>query len=298
MKILIVDDSRAMRMIVKKTLRRAGFGEHTMQEARDGQEALTQIINDPPKVVISDWFMPNMSGIDLLKSLQEGTFDGSFGFITSAATSDQHKSAEDMGAEFILDKPIDPNTLRDTLQKLGLSAVAGRENLGVGTGAIGLHPAGVEQAFNSLLQRQSTVVKGRSINIRARRQNVAALYRDEEGEVAAACVCSFEVALSMGSALSLVPTGIFREHLKTKKTDANMEENLHEVFNVFGRILSKERRQALTLSEVQVLYDIPERSLRQLVRHGESASVQVEVQSYGRGPLSFFFQRKESTPSS
>ena len=69
MKILIVDDSTAMRMIVKKTLRLAGFEGHDISECEDGAKALAAIKTSKPDLVLSDWNMPNMTGLQLLEAL-------------------------------------------------------------------------------------------------------------------------------------------------------------------------------------------------------------------------------------
>ena len=58
MRILIVDDSRAMRMIVARTLRMAGYDEHELIEAVDGLHALEVVAQEPPDVVLCDWNMP------------------------------------------------------------------------------------------------------------------------------------------------------------------------------------------------------------------------------------------------
>ncbi|HYQ16974.1 MAG TPA: response regulator, partial [Polyangiaceae bacterium] len=67
--ILVVDDSKAMRLIVRRTLRQAGFGDYEVAEAANGVEALQQIAQAAPALVISDWNMPEMTGIELLQEL-------------------------------------------------------------------------------------------------------------------------------------------------------------------------------------------------------------------------------------
>ena len=67
MKILIVDDSRAMRSMIRRTLRQAGFGRHTVLEAADGLEALELIKDDRPHFILADWNMPRMNGLDLTR---------------------------------------------------------------------------------------------------------------------------------------------------------------------------------------------------------------------------------------
>ena len=70
MRILIVDDSRAMRAIVRRHLAQAGFGDAEIEEAEDGKQALDQIAASRPDVVLSDWNMPVMTGIELLEHLR------------------------------------------------------------------------------------------------------------------------------------------------------------------------------------------------------------------------------------
>ena len=70
MKILIADDSRVMRQIVTRTLRQAGFGDHDLVEAADGRQAYDKTVAEKPDLVISDWNMPEMTGIEVLRKLR------------------------------------------------------------------------------------------------------------------------------------------------------------------------------------------------------------------------------------
>jgi two-component system chemotaxis response regulator CheY len=106
MKILIVDDSKVMRMIVHRTLRQAGFRGHDVAEAVDGADALEQIREDPPDLVLCDWNMPKMSGIELLEALRAAKVDLTFGFVTSEGTAEMRSRAQDAGARFLISKPF------------------------------------------------------------------------------------------------------------------------------------------------------------------------------------------------
>src|SRR5258708_36464886 len=101
MKIMIVDDSTAMRMIVKKTLRLAGFEGHDITEADDGAKALAAIKTSKPDLVLSDWNMPNMTGLQLLEALVSGGGKGTIGFVTTEATPDMRAQAIGAGAEIL-----------------------------------------------------------------------------------------------------------------------------------------------------------------------------------------------------
>jgi two-component system, chemotaxis family, chemotaxis protein CheY len=115
MKILIVDDSSAMRMIVKKTLRLAGFEGHDITEADDGAKALTAIKGATPDLVLSDWNMPNMTGIELLENLGKEGIKVKFGFVTTEATVDMRQRAASAGAKFLISKPFTPESFKEIL---------------------------------------------------------------------------------------------------------------------------------------------------------------------------------------
>jgi two-component system chemotaxis response regulator CheY len=115
MKILIVDDSSAMRMIVKRTLRLAGFEGHTVTEAEDGEKALAAIKTSAPELVLSDWNMPNMTGIQLLEALSADKIRLTFGFVTTEATADMRAKATSAGARFLISKPFTPESFKEQL---------------------------------------------------------------------------------------------------------------------------------------------------------------------------------------
>jgi two-component system chemotaxis response regulator CheY len=115
MKILIVDDSAAMRMIVKKTLRLAGFEGHDISEADDGAKALAAIKTAKPDLVLSDWNMPNMTGLQLLEQLGTDGVKVAFGFITTEATPDMRMKAIGAGAKFLISKPFTPESFKECL---------------------------------------------------------------------------------------------------------------------------------------------------------------------------------------
>lgn len=116
MRIMVVDDSSAMRMIVMRTLRKAGFRDHTFTEAGDGAQALQAIRDDPPDLVLSDWNMPQMTGIELLQQLRSDGSEIGFGFVTSEFTQEMRDRAREAGALFLIAKPFTEDSFRDTLE--------------------------------------------------------------------------------------------------------------------------------------------------------------------------------------
>ena len=115
MRILIVDDSRVMRQIVTRTLRQAGYDDHEVVEAENGREALQKVASEAPDLVLSDWNMPELTGIEFLRALRAGGNDVRFGFVTSESTDAMRATAEQAGALFLIGKPFTAETFAEQL---------------------------------------------------------------------------------------------------------------------------------------------------------------------------------------
>jgi two-component system chemotaxis response regulator CheY len=106
MKILIADDSRAMRMVIRAMLREAGFRGLDIVEAVDGADALVKAGTEAPDLVISDWNMPNKTGIEFLQELRAAGNKVTFGFVTTEVSHEQRAKAGEFGAAFVIAKPF------------------------------------------------------------------------------------------------------------------------------------------------------------------------------------------------
>lgn len=115
MKILVVDDSRAMRRIVARSIRQAGFEGHEILEAGNGREGLESVHSQQPDLVLSDWHMPEMTGIEFLQAMNAENLDIPFGFVTSESTADMVEQATEAGAVFLLAKPFTPDDMAQVL---------------------------------------------------------------------------------------------------------------------------------------------------------------------------------------
>ena len=118
MKVLIVDDSRVMRQIVQRTLRQAGYTDLELMEAANGLEAYQLAVQHGPDLVLSDWNMPEMNGIDLLRSLRGMGDAVPFGFVTSESTQEMRQKAQDAGALFLVVKPFTAEQLVAVVNKV------------------------------------------------------------------------------------------------------------------------------------------------------------------------------------
>src|SRR4051794_15537022 len=116
MRLLIVDDSRVMRQIVARTLRQAGFTGHDLVEAANGVEGLTAVARYEPHVVLADWNMPEMNGMEMLATLRARGDATPFGFVTSEGSSEMIDRATAAGAMFVITKPFTAAGLREKLE--------------------------------------------------------------------------------------------------------------------------------------------------------------------------------------
>ena len=115
MNILIVDDSAAMRIIVQRALREAGFEGHNITEAEDGAVALESVMEEEPDLILCDWNMPNMNGPELLQALNNEGSEAVFGFVTTEATPAMRDKANQLGADFLISKPFTAQDFADAL---------------------------------------------------------------------------------------------------------------------------------------------------------------------------------------
>ena len=118
MKILIVDDSKAMRLIIRRTLRKAELDNHDFAEASNACQALEMIEAEQPDLIMVDWNMPEMTGIEMIQELKNRGISVNTGFITSEGTNDFRQQAIEAGAKFFITKPFTVETIKTQLSSL------------------------------------------------------------------------------------------------------------------------------------------------------------------------------------
>lgn len=118
LKILAVDDFSTMRRIVKNLLRQLGY--HNVSEAEDGAMALGILQKEPFDFVISDWNMPNMTGLELLKAIRaDNNLKGiPVLLITAEALKENVVEAVKAGANGYIVKPFTPDTLQEKIDTI------------------------------------------------------------------------------------------------------------------------------------------------------------------------------------
>lgn len=113
--VLVVDDSRAQRAILSLQLRRWGY---QVTEAASGEEALAACAARPFDLVLSDWMMPGMSGLEFCKAFRALPREnyGYFLLLTSKSEKTEVADGLEQGADDFLTKPVNPDELRARLR--------------------------------------------------------------------------------------------------------------------------------------------------------------------------------------
>jgi len=110
MNTLIVDDDEIALMILEETLRRAG---HNVTVARNGREALERLRQNECRLIVSDWEMPGMSGVDLFRAIRADHYGGYVYLILLTCRDTPTERVEGLraGADDFITKPFDPAEL-------------------------------------------------------------------------------------------------------------------------------------------------------------------------------------------
>jgi len=118
LKILIVDDFSTMRRIIKNLLRDLGFNH--ISEADDGQTALPMLKSGKFDFLVTDWNMPGMDGLTLLKTVRadEDLGDMPVLMVTAEAKREQIVVAAEAGVSGYIVKPFTAATLREKIEKI------------------------------------------------------------------------------------------------------------------------------------------------------------------------------------
>lgn len=118
MKILVVDDMATMRRIVKNILKQLGFAN--VEEAENGQEGLQKLRDGAFGFVVSDWNMPVMTGIDMLRAIRADEKLKAIPVLMVTAEAQQANLVEAIqaGVSNYIVKPFTAETMQEKLQKI------------------------------------------------------------------------------------------------------------------------------------------------------------------------------------
>lgn len=118
MKVLVVDDFSTMRRIVKNLLKQLGYTD--IEEAEDGAQALLKLKDGGFGFVVSDWNMPNMDGLEMLKKVRSDSElkDIPILMVTAEAEKEKVITAIQAGVNNYIVKPFTGEVLKEKIDKI------------------------------------------------------------------------------------------------------------------------------------------------------------------------------------
>lgn len=117
-KVLVVDDQLTMRALIRSALQEIGFRD--IADAGDGEEGLKSLLSRPAQLVISDFNMPKLDGLGLLRAVRahDGTKKAAFIMLTGRADKDLVQRAIQFGVNNYITKPFSPAQLRQKIEEV------------------------------------------------------------------------------------------------------------------------------------------------------------------------------------
>jgi len=116
---LVVDDSKVVRKLERRIMEELGF---TVSEAEDGQKAVEYCTAQKPDMILLDWHMPVMNGLEFLQALRamEGGTSPKVVFCTTESEMSNIMQALSLGADEYVMKPFDAAIIRGKLEQIGM----------------------------------------------------------------------------------------------------------------------------------------------------------------------------------
>lgn len=115
MKILIAEDESAMQKIIAAYLQKEGY---EVSHASNGEEALQKIYDEPFDLIILDWMMPRMSGVEVCRRIRNNQLDIKIMMLTAKTEIEEELMGLELGANDYVKKPFDPRILLLRIKKL------------------------------------------------------------------------------------------------------------------------------------------------------------------------------------
>ncbi len=264
MKFLIVDDSQAMQAIVRRSLEKAGYQDNEFKMADDGIMALAIIRQWEPDVVITDWHMPNMSGIELLHEIKAQMLDLKVGLVTAETSPARILEAKQAGALFVVHKPFKLAEFQKAILPIVQGSVEGEALLSDYDQS--QDTTGYELQLPSV-PALAKILDGftlKSINIESSSKHevdynyfpyVMALFNDhKKGVIKAVCILDIRAAVILGCAFDNVSGDEVKQFIEFKMLDKHLLDNINRLLKMVSALFyDPASQQDLDLKSVHLI---------------------------------------------
>ena len=286
---MIVDDSRVMRQLVRRSLRQAGYKAKNTLEAENGLDALRQLTDGAkPDLILSDWNMPEMSGIDFLRAMNEQKIDIPLGFVTSESTPDMRAMAIGEGARFLLTKPFTSADVRHAMEAAGYKPEGKlRDTTRVTIGSQSFGSELITKLLDHLVNQQIMTRPGPafpSTMVPA----VSCTWVDDNDQLVYGGLCEMSLAAALGAAIGLRPASAVPGMISDGTIPEELRADCREVFNVLSRAFTDAGSQHVRLHEIAFA---PDPQIQAVIDLNANAAgrqdFKISVGSHGSGRLAF-----------
>jgi two-component system chemotaxis response regulator CheY len=279
-KVLVVDDSRAMRMIVSRELRDLE-AVHDVAEADSAEAAIDVLGTEPIDLVLCDWNMGGMTGLELLEALRAAGWAVPFGFVTSESSEAIVASALQAGAAFLLAKPFSGEELREKVS----AVLAGEETTTSAPDQALDRTYALAQLLKGLLARPVSVTSSATGPTR-QSPRCTATYVDSAGTTVAYCIVEAPLASAMSAALTMLPASLAAQWAGAGALPDVLSENFHEVTNVLAKLVHARGERCVLGGTAGFAPGEQLPQIDQINAASCNESFEVAIDGYGEGLLS------------
>lgn len=292
---LIVDDSRAIQAITRRVVEACGYPAVDIRVAINGEAALDALKDFKPDLVITDWHMPKMSGLELLQALRQlGQSDLKVGLVTTETSPTMLEEARRNGAVFVINKPFKDTDLiahvRHVVPVDGqppASAQTPEETAAAASLVITQECKDLIQSMMNgipfrLLEEEPLVAHALTS------QNLIGLYGGRSKPVTAIAVLDTNAVCILGGGGSKQPPAAVRQAMQQGQATEGMVKHASQFMQSAGALLRIEaEKEPIPLSRTSIVPQSFQKLNELLVKNGGRADFRISVPGYGDGRFSF-----------
>lgn len=287
--VMIVDDSRVMRQLVRRSIRQGGYKPKNILEAESGADALAQLrAGAQPQLVLSDWNMPEMNGIDLLRAMKAEEIEIPLGFVTSESTPEMRATAMSAGAVFLLTKPFTAADVRHALEAAGFKPTGKiRDKARVTIGSQSFGSELITKLLDHLVNQKIMTRPGPAFPATLK-PGMTCTWVDDEDQLLYVGVCEMSLAAALGAAIGLRPASAVSGLIQSGTIPEELRADAREVFNVLSRAFTDAGSVHVRLLDIAFA---PDPMLEQVMSLNANApgrmDFKITVGQHGAGRLAF-----------
>jgi len=299
LRVLVVDDSRAIQAIIKRSISQCGFEPIEILTAADGEQAVEVVEKAPIDLIITDWHMPKLSGLDMLQTIRHrGHRNVRIGFVTTERSQSMLNEAKLSGAAFILHKPFEDGELQSTVRANVSDIVAAR--------------SATKEACPRVVRNQDPVPFGEMQIALARKlgnipfrlipneklstarlteNNLLGLYasKNSKGVYAVGVMDTNAICIIGGGAARKTPLEV-RAAMANAAPDTQMLDRAHEFLNGLAEAMGKSSadRSEVTLLKASMVKNSFAKLVEVVEQSGNRSDYRISIPGYGEGRMAFF----------